>query len=143
MITHSDAEAAVGRPTLGRLAHDWLSLPAADQLPFFAWLILHDVPGDRACRYRQRASQVHLPGSTAPREIPILRADHHLVRPGRYSGPGIDARPAAGFNHMGTSLAKDLQVTFAGGVVTRLLRTELNVKLDAIGNSLALLQGIR
>src|ERR1039458_2151457 len=51
--------------------------------------VLDDVAGDGAGRHRQRTRQIHLPGTAAAGELPVLRADDHLVgekRPGHGAG---------------------------------------------------------
>src|SRR5271157_5026736 len=95
---------------------------------------LHNVTRDRAGCHRQRTRQIHLPWTTAPGEIAVLRADHDLVGPRRNSRPSVDTGAATWLDHRCASLAEDVEIPFAHAVLARLLRTELKVKLATVRN---------
>src|SRR5258706_8703897 len=108
------------------------------QLPLFARLVLHDVPRHRARRDRQRRSQIHLSRTATPGEVAVLCADHYLIGTRRNSWPRVDACSTTRLNHMRPGLLEDLDIAFAQAVLTRLLRSKLDVELDRVSHALPL-----
>src|SRR5450755_1365823 len=102
--------------------------------------VFHDVASNSAGRDRKRAGQVHEPGSAAAREVAVLRADHHLIRPRGNSRAGIDARSATGLDDARARFLEYFEVALANAVFARLLRPKLDVELTGIRNAPALLQ---
>src|SRR5580692_11881929 len=98
--------------------------------------------GHGASRHGQRTGQVHLPRPTATREIPVLRADYHLLRPRGHARPGVDASTAARFDYVRPGFSEDLEIAFADAIIARLLRTKLNVEPYRIRHALTVLQRV-
>src|SRR5271169_1915487 len=90
-------------------------------------LVLHNVAGNCAGRHRQRTRQVHKPWAAASGEVPVLRADNHLVGTRGYTWTCVYACAATGFDDMRSRLLKDFQIALAHAVLACLLRAELNI----------------
>ena len=97
---------------------------------FGCGLVLRDVSGDRARGYSVGTGKIHLPRSAASGEVTILRADHDLVGTSRDSRSRIDTSSAAGFNYSRAGFLKNVEITLAHAVLSRLLRAELDVELN-------------
>src|SRR5579859_5758017 len=99
---HSNKNAA-----RGTAFNSGLSFLGSHQLPFHAGLVLDDMARHRARGHGKRTGQVHLARPTASGEIPVLRADYHLLRPSGHPRPSIYARAATGLNHLRSSFLED------------------------------------
>src|SRR5579859_193286 len=92
-------------------------------------LVLGDISRDGARSNREWTRQIHLSRSAAAGEVAILRANHDLIRPRRYSRTGVDAGAATRLDHGCAGFLEDIQVALAHAVFACGLRAELNVEL--------------
>src|SRR5690242_19786555 len=70
-------------------------------------LVLHDVSGNSTGRDCVRARKIHLSRTAAAGEVPVLGADHHLVRACRDAGTGIDTCAATWLDDNRAGFAED------------------------------------
>src|ERR1035438_4755450 len=89
---------------------------------FFAGLIRRDVARHCTGCDRQRRSQIHLSGTAAPREVAVLRANHHLIGTRGNSRAGVNAGPTTGLDYLRARLLKHIEVALAQTIFTGLLR---------------------
>src|SRR5271154_4381382 len=117
-----------------------LTLASSDsrshQLLLLTWLVLHDISRHRARGDGERRSQIHLSRTAAPRKVAVLRADHHLIGTRRNSRPRVDAGSATGLDHDRAGFLKHIDIALAQAILTRLLRSKLNVELNRIRHAL-------
>src|SRR6185437_11037002 len=109
----------------------------------FLRLVLNDVSRNRGRRHRERACQIHLTWAATSGKIAVLRANNDLIASRRNPRTGIDTGSATRLNDVRPGPLEQVQIALAHTVVARFLRSELDVELNGIGDSLAILQCIR
>src|ERR1700733_4121258 len=75
-----------------------------------ARFVFDDIARDSAGRYSQRRSKIHLPRAAAPGKVPVLRADHDLIRPRGNSRSSVNARATTRFNDLRSRFLKNVQI---------------------------------
>ena len=81
-----------------------------------------------------------MPGPLRPGKLRLMRADGDLIGRVAHARPRLDARTARRIDELGARLREDVEVALRLGVAADVLRAELDVEVDAVGDLLPLLQ---